>query len=287
MKERGGMTQGGTRTRKLDNGLPYSNQLSYRVIWQLSGRVQVFKAELPWIWPKWIPSWHVWWGGCDECEAQGSHTQIFKHAPDLKVRPYNPVINFLLTCDYPIFTSQVERVMNEWMKSHKNTLACPMFQCFRVSIPALRTYWRLTPQPESAIFEVSTLRWAMFSCQNWQLLFNVFCHFWQLLASILELLLYKYCPSGRNQQPSQWADKCWTRGPTGIYDSRYFHVHCFFVLVFKKHGQEKDRYINPSYVVYKYRLKSYEHTMFVLLVLVVCTMHNINCTHDWVICNPK
>ena len=25
----------------------------------------------------------------------------------------------------------------------------------------------------------------MFSCQNWQLLFNVFCHFWQLLASIV------------------------------------------------------------------------------------------------------
>ena len=59
MKERGGMTQEETRTCNLDNGLPYSNQLSYRVIWQLSGRVQVLKAELPRIWPKWIPSWHV------------------------------------------------------------------------------------------------------------------------------------------------------------------------------------------------------------------------------------
>ena len=134
----------GTRTRNLDNGLPCSNQLSYRVIWQLSyrviwqlsGRVWVFKAELPQIWPKWIPSWHIWWGGCDECEAQGSYAQIFKHAPDLTVRPYNPVI-FCWFADYPIFTSQVERVdlMNEWMnelmneKSQKYTcmLNVPMF----------------------------------------------------------------------------------------------------------------------------------------------------------------
>ena len=46
------VTQGGTRTRNLANGLPYSNQLSYRVTWQLSGRVRVFKAELPGIQPK-------------------------------------------------------------------------------------------------------------------------------------------------------------------------------------------------------------------------------------------
>ena len=56
--------------------------------------------------------------------------------------------------DYPIFTSQVERVINEWMNEWKVTKICLMFQCFRVSFPALRTYWRLTPQPESVIFEV-------------------------------------------------------------------------------------------------------------------------------------
>ena len=58
-----------TLTRNLANGLPCSsltepdkpcsNQLRYQVIRQLSGRVQVLKAELPWIQLKQIPMWHV------------------------------------------------------------------------------------------------------------------------------------------------------------------------------------------------------------------------------------
>ena len=39
------VTQGGTRTRDLANGLPCSDQLSYRVTRQLSGRIRVLKAE--------------------------------------------------------------------------------------------------------------------------------------------------------------------------------------------------------------------------------------------------
>ena len=46
------VTQGGTRTHDLANGLPCSNKLSYRVTWQLSDRVWVLKAELPGIQPK-------------------------------------------------------------------------------------------------------------------------------------------------------------------------------------------------------------------------------------------
>ena len=41
------VTQGGTRTHDLANGLPCSNQLSYWVTRQLSGWVRVLKAELP------------------------------------------------------------------------------------------------------------------------------------------------------------------------------------------------------------------------------------------------
>ena len=55
------VTQGGTQTHDLANGLPCSNQLSYRVTRQLSGQVQVLKAELPGIQPKQIPRWHVRW----------------------------------------------------------------------------------------------------------------------------------------------------------------------------------------------------------------------------------
>ena len=57
------VTQGGTQTRDLANGLPYSNQLSYRVTRQLSGRIRVLKAELPGIQLRRISSWHVGWGG--------------------------------------------------------------------------------------------------------------------------------------------------------------------------------------------------------------------------------
>ena len=39
------LTPGGTQTRNLANGLPYSNQLSYQVTWQLSGWVWV-ESEL-------------------------------------------------------------------------------------------------------------------------------------------------------------------------------------------------------------------------------------------------
>ena len=41
------MTQGGTQTCDLANGLPCSNQLSYQVTQKLSGWVQILKAELP------------------------------------------------------------------------------------------------------------------------------------------------------------------------------------------------------------------------------------------------
>ena len=76
------VTQGGTRTRDLANGLPCSNQLSYRVTQQLSGRVRVLKAELPGIQPKRIPSWRIRWGGCGEramqCTGWGrSHGSLF------------------------------------------------------------------------------------------------------------------------------------------------------------------------------------------------------------------
>ena len=40
-KEKSAMTQGGTQTRELANGLPCSNQLSYGIIQQLRGRVRV------------------------------------------------------------------------------------------------------------------------------------------------------------------------------------------------------------------------------------------------------
>ena len=63
------VTQGGIQTHDLANGLLRSNQLSYRVTRQLSGRIQVLKAELPGIQPKRIQSWHVRWGGCGEREA--------------------------------------------------------------------------------------------------------------------------------------------------------------------------------------------------------------------------
>ena len=49
------------------------------------------------------------------------------------------------------------------------------------------------PDPRKSNTSVGTLEPGMFSCQNWQLLFNVFCHFWQPLASIFELILSKYC----------------------------------------------------------------------------------------------
>ena len=64
--------------------MPCSNQLSYQVTQQLSGWVRVLKAELPGIQPKLIPSWHVQWGGCGECEVQGTGSD-FRHAPDLTV----------------------------------------------------------------------------------------------------------------------------------------------------------------------------------------------------------
>ena len=79
------VTQGGTRTHDLGNGLPCPNQLSYRVTWQLSGWVWLLKAELPGIHPKWIPSWHVRWGGCGEREVQGTGSDS-RHAPDLTVK---------------------------------------------------------------------------------------------------------------------------------------------------------------------------------------------------------
>ena len=41
------MAQGGTWTNNLANSLPCSNQLTYQVIWQLSGWVWVLKAEFP------------------------------------------------------------------------------------------------------------------------------------------------------------------------------------------------------------------------------------------------
>ena len=64
-KEEGKMrvNYGGTRTHDLANGLPCSNQLSYRITQLLSDWVQVLKAELPGIQLKQIPRWHVWWGG--------------------------------------------------------------------------------------------------------------------------------------------------------------------------------------------------------------------------------
>ena len=64
------VTYGGTRTHDLANGLPCSNQLSYRITWLLSDWVQVLKAELPGIQLKQIPRWHVWWGGCGKRQAQ-------------------------------------------------------------------------------------------------------------------------------------------------------------------------------------------------------------------------
>ena len=66
------VTQGKTRAHNLANGLPCSNQQSFRVTQQLSGWVRLLKAELPGIKPKHIPSWHVRWGGCDKCENQGA-----------------------------------------------------------------------------------------------------------------------------------------------------------------------------------------------------------------------
>ena len=36
-----------TRTLDLENALPYSSQLSYQVIWQLSDWIWALKAELP------------------------------------------------------------------------------------------------------------------------------------------------------------------------------------------------------------------------------------------------
>ena len=66
------VTQGGTRTHNMANGLPCSNQLSYWVTRQLSGWVQVLKAELPEIQLNLIPSWHVWWGGCGKEDERWS-----------------------------------------------------------------------------------------------------------------------------------------------------------------------------------------------------------------------
>ena len=66
------VTQGRTWTRDMANGLPCSNQLSYRVTRQLSGWVRVLKAELPRIQPNRIPSWHVWWGGCGKEDERWS-----------------------------------------------------------------------------------------------------------------------------------------------------------------------------------------------------------------------
>ena len=40
--------------------LPWSKQLNFQVIPQLSGWVWILKAEVPGIQPKQIPSWHVW-----------------------------------------------------------------------------------------------------------------------------------------------------------------------------------------------------------------------------------
>ena len=70
-EEKKTVTQGRNQTHNLANGLPCSNQLSYRVTRQLSGWIQVLKAELPGIHLKQTPSCHVWWGGCGEREVRG------------------------------------------------------------------------------------------------------------------------------------------------------------------------------------------------------------------------
>ena len=57
------VTQGGTQTHDLANGLPCSNQLSYRVTCQLSGWIRMLQAELPEIQPKRIPSMFDGGGG--------------------------------------------------------------------------------------------------------------------------------------------------------------------------------------------------------------------------------
>ena len=80
------VTQEGTQTHDLANGLPFSNQLSYWDIWQLSDWIRVLKAELQGIQPKWIPA------GMSDGEGAAStkrkaQAQIFRHAPDMTVRP--------------------------------------------------------------------------------------------------------------------------------------------------------------------------------------------------------
>ena len=70
------VTQGGTQTRDLANGLPCSNELSTEVTRQLSGRIRVLKAELPGIQPKQIPSWHVRWGGAVSAKREAQRLRF-------------------------------------------------------------------------------------------------------------------------------------------------------------------------------------------------------------------